>query len=95
MMGLEFKAALGIVAVILAACSIFANFVLIDMCYTRMEKEKAENDAREWEKTRQEEIAQMEKRLERHRMETITRWMQDVADTNIKDKRKILEGVWR
>ena len=71
---LEFKVMLGIIAIILSAGSIFANFLLIDMCCTHMERE----DARNWEQTRKDEIERIEKRMEHHRRETMRKWYRDV-----------------
>ena len=75
---LEFRAAMGLIALILAACSIAANFMLIDMYYTRMEQKAAMLDARRWRQNQKKKIARIEKRMERHRRETISRWMKDV-----------------
>ena len=74
MADLEFKAVMGIVAIILSAGSIFANFLLIDMYCTHMEWE----DTKNWELTRKDEIERIEKQMERHRRETIRKWYKDV-----------------
>ena len=75
---LEFRAAMGIVAIVLATCSIFANFVLIDMCCTRIEQKEARMKIQDWELEKRDEIEQIQARMELNRRKTILRWMQDV-----------------
>lgn len=85
---LEFKVMLGIVAVILATCSIAANFVLIEICCMRIQEEAAKEKSREWEEEKEEEIRRIQERLEKNRSETIKKWMNDVSDTQASAKRR-------
>lgn len=88
MANLEFKAAMGIVAIILATCSIAVNFILIEMYCMHIGKAMAEEKSQEWAQEQEEKIRIMQERLERNRSETIRRWMDDVSDTQSSDRRR-------
>ena len=60
---LEFKVCVWILAAILSAGSIFANFLVIDMYYTHARKDEQKRNR---------------ERVRRHRRETMQKWYMDV-----------------
>jgi len=88
MANLEFRAVMGIVAIILATCSIAANFILIEMCCMHIGKAMQEEKGQEWAQEQEEKIKIMQERLERNRSETIRMWLDDVSDSQASDRRR-------
>ena len=85
---LEFKVMLGIVAVILATCSLVANFVLIEICCMRIEKAADREQGREWKEEHEREVRRIQKRREKNRSATIKKWLRDVSDTQSYEKKR-------